>query len=81
MYLFNECPTKFSSYIHIYVASQVRLSFPPPPTPLVCVRRHRFSQGVKEPLRRYAQTLVKVDPGVRTVLGMETGAREAPAKK
>ncbi|CBJ30708.1 conserved unknown protein [Ectocarpus siliculosus] len=38
-------------------------------------------KGLKEPLRRYAQTLVKVDPGVRAVLGMETGAREAATKK
>ncbi|CAM9662686.1 unnamed protein product [Ectocarpus sp. 12 AP-2014] len=38
-------------------------------------------KGLKEPLRRYAQTLVKVDPGVKAVLGMETGAREAATKK
>ncbi|CAM9734997.1 unnamed protein product [Ectocarpus fasciculatus] len=42
---------------------------------------HPLMKGLKEPLRRYAQTLVKVDPGVRAVLGMETGAREAATKK
>lgn len=35
-----------------------------------------YLQNVKEPLRRYAQTLVNVDPGVRTVLGMETEAKK-----
>eukprot|EP00903_Cladosiphon_okamuranus_P015347 g14174.t1 len=37
---------------------------------------HPLMKGVKEPLRRYAQTLVKVDPGVRAVLGIDNGTRE-----
>lgn len=47
----------------------------------VYLRPSVFLQGVKEPLRRYAQTLVKVDPGVRAVLGMDSGTRETAAKK
>lgn len=30
-----------------------------------------FRQSLKEPLKHYAQTLIKVDPGVRAVLGLE----------